>query len=1808
MGLHGFATRGAREYDGLSTTSTTYTLRDNDRAEVQFQDPGVQTTTWSANPTGFQIDDGDNQTFNLRARLSNQPRGTVTLRLNLPSGRGLTVDNATQTFAPENYSSTQFVTFVITQTAKDDDSYADEFPLDFTVTGYGSGTVADWTLTQNDMDAISSEVDPATDVTPLEGTEGGSTLAYRIKLSSRPSTNMGRPGTVSVRVTSNNSDVTVSPNPVVINQSNWEAGVEVTVTLGQDADGVDDSATLTHTATSGSSGSRGDYHAVSIPTTQIQITDDDTPELLVTDTTVVADAHSLTFAEGRTKGYRIKLATEPTDTVTVEIRSDNTDVTLEPARLTFNSSNYTTNQTVTVRGFDDDDTVDDTATLTHTVTQSGGSMEYAGKNDPSIAVTVTDPDKARMVIVTQPALSVTEGQPTGDTAHSVALTHFPATGEDITMTVTITGEDPIPTLSASPSNRLVNGNEIVFTSSNAKTPVHLTFTSAEDDDLANEAYTITHSIAGVDAVTGTDATGTRTLNVVDNDSANADITTSAVSVDEGSTASYDIKLTQEPNATVSVVVTVSAPAVAKITDGTCSGALTNTASLSFTTTTWNSYQSVTVCGVADHDAADDSTTLTYNFSGAEYNNLTVAPTTVTVVDDDRETITISPTLVDITEGEGIVATETYNVSLSAAPSGGNVTVTFASSNDDVTTNPARLVFSPGDWDSTVSLSSPTVTKSVEIRVADDDGADNEVASITNTQSGVSYGVATSLESVTVNITDSDERGVTITAADPFAVDEGGTATYTVVLDTEPTGTVTVAVNDIDADDDVSLDQTALEFTIDNWDTAQTVRVSADEDDDGQDDPATIEHAVSGADYGDNNVTADDLVVTVTDDETASVILKIGNAEAPATPAFSMGEASQSEYEIKLATRPINTDGTDGEVTVTVTTSNSAELKVLDLTGAAQLVDSYDVTFDVDNWNVYQTVHIAALNEPGNSEDDSVTILHAVSGADYGSVTAADIAVTIRDDDDPSFSTSAPDDGLVITEGTIGTYAVKLDRFPVGGDVTITITSVSNPDIRLLDADNQPVTSLALTFTTANWTVYQTVSVDVLEDRDARVDTGSLTHVSTGANYDQAPNVTVAVRVIETTLAGVTVEPTMLTVTEGRSGTYRVALVSQPENAVTVTVASSNSSKARVTPARLTFTSTNWGDPQAVTVTGVSDPDGNNETATIDHVPSGDIYDDLPVESVEVLVVEDGSSIRDSSSFLQSSSCQGEVRLTWNTPTSEGVTVGSFQIQWRSGTEQYSTDRLVSDVLPGETSYTLGSLTNGVTYTIRILALDDSTPPGPVWSRETSATPSATSCISGVSFGNILADSAPVIVELNDPEPDTMVNVRHRSLNPGDWSAIQSKPVPPGESSVVFDIRGLNPERMYEVQAWIGNRTPPAPNRPGPTAVAQKLFTTTALPEGVTIFSSGGGGGGGPVARIERIEPSIRSVTLSGGDEVLLSVEVWGRQGLHDNGLADKAPADGRPAIAWSSSGSGEFIEARMRSDWRDGVANDREVRFMAPSEPGTETITASLVDATECLSQQEDETPNEHEARCSAQIDVTVVRRVTAPIIVTAPVNPPGVIPETLTDKDGTAYAVFTPEDGGSFSGEGYSLTAAAGAVPNGEYIGFSMAPVGDASNIGIRWHRFTFAGQSYSIKAVYANGDTVSSYALNETVTACVPLPAELRGNISDMVLVASNDADGVTVLSSSVKIRSDGVALCGKLSALPVTVAAGISGPPREAEDSIEEVAVEDEMLPDTGGVSLAPRWIVWLALTSAIMMLMGLSAVRWSRRRNRSVGSIV
>ena len=94
------------------------------------------------------------------------------------------------------------------------------------------------------------------------------------------------------------------------------------------------------------------------------------------------------------------------------------------------------------------------------------------------------------------------------------------------------------------------------------------------------------------------------------------------------------------------------------------------------------------------------------------------------------------------------------------------------------------------------------------------------------------------------------------------LEEGGSATYTVVLTGQPSSTV--VVTHVSDNPDVTVSPTSLTFTTDNWEVPQSVTVQAAQDADDADEVATVTHSASGSNYQSSSVR-----VSVSDDEEPS---------------------------------------------------------------------------------------------------------------------------------------------------------------------------------------------------------------------------------------------------------------------------------------------------------------------------------------------------------------------------------------------------------------------------------------------------------------------------------------------------------------------------------------------------------------------------------------------------------------------------------------------------------------------------------------------------------------------------------------------------------------------------------------------------------------------------------------------------------------------------------------------------------------------------------------------------------------------------
>ncbi len=336
-------------------------------------------------------------------------------------------------------------------------------------------------------------------------------------------------------------------------------------------------------------------------------------------------------------------------------------------------------------------------------------------------------------------------------------------------------------------------------------------------------------------------------------------------------------------------------------------------------------------------------------------------------------------------------------------------------------------------------------------------------------------------------------GVTVAAANPLAVGEGGAADYQMSLAGRPTGYVTVTVSSNNGD--VSARPSSLTFTPGNWDTPQTVSVRAAHDDDAADDDATLSHAVRGADeYA--GIAADAVAVAVSDDDTASVTVHPTRVSLP--------EGWTGSYGLSLSHRPV------GDVQIHISSDNPDVAPYPD-----------PIIFTPDNWQTEQLVGVPAAHDD-DTADDVAVILHAIlaaPGSGYDGAWVDGVIVSITDDDEATAQPAQqpepepePEPGSVtvsatdmpIREGAAATYTVILDVEPTG-NVVITVSSDNG------DVTTQPS---QLTFTTGNWQSAQTVSVSAGQDGDKADDTATLSHSASGGNYDGVAVASVTVSVTD----------------------------------------------------------------------------------------------------------------------------------------------------------------------------------------------------------------------------------------------------------------------------------------------------------------------------------------------------------------------------------------------------------------------------------------------------------------------------------------------------------------------------------------------------------------------------------------------------------------------------------------------------------------------------------------------------------------------
>ena len=777
-------------------------------------------------------------------------------------------------------------------------------------------------------------------------------------------------------------------------------------------------------------------------------------------------------------------------------------------------------------------------------------------------VTITDDDSAG-VSISPTALTVPEG---GSGSYTVALDSQP-TGE---VTIDITGHAGI--------DITLSETTLTFTAANWDVAQTVTVSASQDEDAApDQAVTLSHTVSGADEYQNVTAASV-TITITEDDTAGVTINPTALTVLEGGSGSYTVVLDTQP--TGDVTVTISGHEGSELS--------VSPATLTFTAANWSTTLTVTVSVVQDDDAAQDQAlTLSHAVSSAddaEYNNLTADSVTVTTTEDDTARVSIKPAELTVTEGDSNGVS--YTVVLTTRPSADVTIVISGHADTDITLSNDLLTFTAANWD---------VAQTVTVNAAqDDDAAADDDVTLRHTVSSVQdadYNGLTA-DDVEVTITETDSAGMTIDSAS-LTVVEGNSDGYTVVLDTRPSGEVTVTIGGHDGTD-VSVAPSTLTFTADNWDTPQTVTVTAGQDEDAAPDQAvTLSHTVSGTgEYA--SVTADSVTVTITEVDTAGVSI--------APTSLTVQEDGSGAYTVVLDSQPT------ADVRVDISGQAGTDITLSDIA----------LTFTSANWETPQTVTVNAARDDDATTDAAVTLSHTVTGTgEYASLTVDSVTVTITETDFPRVTVDPH--SLEIVEGSSGSYTVVLTTRP-NADVMIAISGQAGTDVSV---SGETLTNDVLTFTTENWNVAQAVTVTAGDDDDAAADSVTLKHSVEGGDYQGIVAWPVSVKITDDDTAGVSINPTELTVPEGGSGTYTVVLDSQPTADVTITISGHDATDVSVDEATLTFTASDWNTPQTVTVSAASDDDAAlDDTVTLSHSVSGAAeYQGVTAGSVTITITE-----------------------------------------------------------------------------------------------------------------------------------------------------------------------------------------------------------------------------------------------------------------------------------------------------------------------------------------------------------------------------------------------------------------------------------------------------------------------------------------------------------------------------------------------------------------------------------------------------------
>jgi hypothetical protein len=636
-----------------------------------------ETPSIAASPASGLFTNENGQTASIYLVLSTQPGADVIIP-------GFTSDTTTEcsvsetlTFTSKNWDVPQKITVVGVDDFLLDGSkncQISSSPSTSIDRVYSNKTMPVITVVNIDNDSAAFTYIP---ITSPNTTEGGGQAQFSVVMNTIPV------GTVTISGISS-TDTTegiVSPTNLSFSPSDWNIPQVITVTGVDDSmnDGnISFSLVFPNSIALNPADSAYDNLPLASPGSFTNI-DDDTRGVVISPAGSTTSISPLAVVEGQaSQAFQVRLTSVPCNipsspsscspaTVTINLtNSDTSQYSIDPATLTFTSTDWNIDQIVTVTAVNDaldDGDLDFTLSIDTIVS----STDYGGFNPPDVAIQVVDNDTAGITINPAGGITVNENDSGGlglETTITVVLNTEP-TGDVIIGPIIST--DTLEVIVAPPiggGNNSITNRRLVFTPNTGQAIVNTDSNSDTITDTSTGGWNVPQTVRVRAVVDGTlDGNQVRAINfgsrsssdptysntvltptpnipVTNLDSGTPSIilqSISAVSFNEdgSSTITMQVSLSTLPTSTVTISNIVSSDTTegvvlpngggAPITDRTLVFTTsTNTAATGTNTTTggWNMPQTITIRSVSDgFDDGNISFKITFPAASgaAEYN-------------------------------------------------------------------------------------------------------------------------------------------------------------------------------------------------------------------------------------------------------------------------------------------------------------------------------------------------------------------------------------------------------------------------------------------------------------------------------------------------------------------------------------------------------------------------------------------------------------------------------------------------------------------------------------------------------------------------------------------------------------------------------------------------------------------------------------------------------------------------------------------------------------------------------------------------------------------------------------------------------------------------------------------------------------------------------------------------------------------------------------------------------------------------------------------------------------------------------------